>query len=197
MKSKLARDPILWFLLRFLVVFGVLVAPWPGWNGLYAQYFQSLGQVAFSLGDANRVVDFKPATGQYPGLDTQVTLGNRALADSSGKALVQRAEIDSRSIGWVPTALTLGLVAATPIPWRRRVTALVGGWVLVHLFIFFTLQAWVWNNSSDVSLLALPAFWQRVVGELNYALLNQIGASFSVPVIIWILVTFRRQDALA
>jgi hypothetical protein len=181
MKSKLARDPILWFLLRFLVVFGVLVAPWPGWNGLYAQYFQSLGQVAFSLGDANRVVDFKPATGQYPGLDTQVTLGNRALADSSGKALVQRAEIDSRSIGWVPTALTLGL----------------GGWVLVHLFIFFTLQAWVWNNSSDVSLLALPAFWQRVVGELNYALLNQIGASFSVPVIIWILVTFRRQDALA
>ena len=75
--------------------------------------------------------------------------------------------------------------------------ALAGGLVLIHLFILFTVQAWIWNNSSGVSLLSLSAFWQNAADELNYALMNQIGASFSVPVVIWVLVTFRRQDALA
>jgi hypothetical protein len=197
MKGKLARGPVVSFLLRFVVVFGLLIAPWPGWNGIYAQYFQAFGQTVFNLGESQRVVDFQPSTGKYPELDTQVTLGNRALADSTGKALIKRTEIDSRSVGWVPTALTVALVAATPIPWRRRLGALVGGLVLIHLFIFFTLQTWVWNNSSELSLITLSAFWQNVSDQLNYALLNQLGASFSVPVVIWILVTFRRQDALA
>ncbi len=31
--------------------------------------------------------------------------------------------------------------------------------------------------------------------SLDYALLNQMGASFTVPVLIWIMVTFRQQDA--
>jgi hypothetical protein len=103
--------------------------------------------------------------------------------------------LDTRSIGWVPTALTMALILATPIPWRRRGAALAGGLVLVHCFILFSLQAWIWDNSSDVSLMRLSGFWQEVAGELDYALINQLGASFSVPVVIWILVTFRRQDA--
>ena len=119
------------------------------------------------------------------------------MADSSGKALVKRTDIDSGSVGWVPTALTIALVLATPIPWPRRLTALAGGLVLIHFFIFFTLQTWIWNNSSDVSLMTLSDFWQNVTDQLDYALMNQIGASFSVPVVIWILVTFRRQDVLA
>jgi hypothetical protein len=76
------------------------------------------------------------------------------------------------------------------------VTALAGGLVLIHLFIFFTLQAWVWNNSADVSLATLSAFWKNVADQLDYALMDQLGVSFTVPVIIWIIVTFRRRDEL-
>ena len=37
--------------------------------------------------------------------------------------------------------------------------------------------------------------WEKeALDELSYTLINQLGASFSVPVLIWILVTFRRQD---
>ena len=39
-------------------------------------------------------------------------------------------------------------------------------------------------NSPDLSLLTLSAFEQRVVGELNYALMNQLGISFTVPVVM-------------
>ena len=183
------------FLLRFLVIFGLLIVPWPGLNQAYSQYFQSLGQMVFNpAGETKRMVVFSPASGKIPGMDTRLALENAGLADASGRGPVRSTEIDARSIGWVPTALTMALVLATPIPWTRRLLALAGGVVLIHLFIFFTLQAWIWNYSPDVSLLTLSQWQQRVVGELNYALMNQLGISFTVPVVIWTLVTFRRQD---
>jgi hypothetical protein len=184
-------------LFRFVVIFGLLIAPWPGWNGVYGDYFRGLGEVAFSRDEGKRVVVFAPSEGGAvsQGLDTRMTLGNRDLTDGGGKGVVKRTDLDTRSIGWVPTALTMALILATPIPWRRRGAALAGGLVLVHCFILFSLQAWIWDNSSDVSLMRLSGFWQEVAGELDYALINQLGASFSVPVVIWILVTFRRQDA--
>jgi hypothetical protein len=189
------KGPAVKFLLRFLVIFGLLIAPWPGLNQAYSQYFQSLGQLVFNpTGETKRMVVFSPASGQIPGMDTRLTLENAELADASGRGLVKSTEIDARSIGWVPTALTIALILATPIPWTRRLVALAGGIFLIHLFIFFSLQAWIWNNSPDLSLLTLSKFEQRVVGELNYALMNQLGISFTVPVVIWTLVTFRRQD---
>jgi hypothetical protein len=196
--SNLARIPMLGFLLRFAVIFGILILPWPGWNRAYAQYFQSLGQMVFnSTSETPRRVLFGPASGKIPGMDTRLRLENLALADSTGKGPVKQTEIDTRSIGWVPTALTLALILATPIPWKRRLAACAGGLVLIHLFLFFTLQAWIWNNSVELSLLTLSAFWQRVVGELDYELMDQLGVSFTIPLVIWIIVTFRRQDARA
>jgi hypothetical protein len=67
--------------------------------------------------------------------------------------------------------------------------------ILVHGFILFSLQAWIWNNSPAVSLFTLSDFWKEVVDDLDYTLINQMGASFAVPVLIWILVTFKSQDA--
>ncbi len=154
--------------------------------------------MAFNLDEAKRVVIFAPNESQ-PGasnLDTRMTMGNRDLLDAGGKGLLKRTELDTRSIGWVPTALTMALIVATPIPWRRRGLALLGGLILIHGFILFSLQTWIWNNSPDPSLMTLSTFWKGVADELNYTFMTQLGASFSVPVIIWILVTFRRQDAL-
>jgi hypothetical protein len=186
------------FLLRFVLIFGLLIVPWPGWNQVYAHYFQGLGQMAFSREEGKRAVVFSPTDGSSnaAGLDTRVTLANRDLLDAGGKGLMKRTEINSRSIGWVPTALTLALIGATPISWWRLLWALVGGLILVHGFILFSLQAWIWNNSPDVSLLNLPTFWKTVADDLDYELMNQLGASFTVPVLIWVLVTFRGQDRL-
>ncbi len=196
MANKLTRRVALGFLLRFAVVFGLLIAPWPGWNKAYSQFFQAFGGMVFS-GDGPREVKFAPYTDGKSPLDTQVTLINRALTDNTGHAQGRQTELDTRSIGWVPTALTTALVVATPIAWPRRLTALAGALVLIHLFILFTLQAWIWDNSADLSLVTLSDFARRVVGELDYALVTQLGASFTVPVLIWVLVTFRRQDELA
>jgi hypothetical protein len=195
--SKTRYAPVLWFALRFVVIFGLLIAPWPGWNQAYARYFQSFGQWAFDAsGDSGRKVIFAPAGGAIPDLDTRVTLENTALANSSGQIPARGTELDSRSIGWVPTALTIALVLASPVPWGRRLGALAAGLALIHVFIYVSLLSWVWNESTEVSLLSLSTFWKQALDELTYALINQLGCSFSIPVVIWILVTFRRTDAL-
>jgi hypothetical protein len=197
LKNKFWREPIAAFALRFAFIFGLLIFPWPGWDETYGHYFQALGSAAFREDHGPRAVVFSsypPPIGE-PGVNTRIELANRDLLDENGRGLMKRTELNTRSIGWVPTALTLSLIAATPIPWYRRVKALVGGVILVHAFILFSLQAWIWNNSPDVSLLTLSDFWKKVADGLDYTLINQLGASFSVPVLIWILVTFQSRDA--
>ena len=196
MPGKILRDPFIGFIFRFMCIFGILIAPWQGWNEFYGQYFREVGQAALNFGQTKRTVVLEPSSEQtlHPNIDSQMTMGNRDLIDARGKEHVERTGLDTRSIGWLPTALTMALILATPIPWQRRVSALIGGMILVQGFIVFSLLSWVWRNSGQLSLANLSPFWQATADELSYTLLNQLGTSFSVPVVIWILVSFRLQD---
>jgi hypothetical protein len=191
------RNPLFRFCWPFVLIYGVLIAPWPGWNALYSDYFRNLGTLAFSRDDGARFISFQPYHEQhgFSSLDTRMSLANRNLLTRDGKHLVLMVDLDSRSLGWVPTAFTAALILATPVPWRRRVGSFIGGMILVHLFILFSLATWIWEKSPDLSLATYPLWWQRIVAETEYALITQLGASFSVPLVIWILVTFRRADA--
>jgi hypothetical protein len=193
---KLSPKQIIGPVLRFGVIFGLLIFPWSGWNQLYSSYFRALGTAAFSRDNDQRIVYFEPHAVQhgFSSLDTLVTLGNRALADSNGNARVKEIDLDTRSLGWMPTALTMALILATPVPWRQRAWALAWGMLLIHAFILFSLQVWIWDESTDLSLADISPFLQTVMDNLEYTLITQLGASFSVPLLIWILVTFRRKD---
>ena len=52
------RRQILLAVARFIVIFGLLIFPWPGWNDLYSGYFRALGQAAFSRDEGPRIVLF-------------------------------------------------------------------------------------------------------------------------------------------
>jgi len=181
---------------RFTIIFGLLVFPWPGWNEIYGGYFRALGQAAFSRQDDQRIVRLAPHHEQhgFSSLDTQMTMGNRALVDNEGNGQAKIIGLDTRSIGWMPTALTMALILATPVPWRQRAWALLWGLLLIHAFILFSLQVWIWDESPALSLMSLSPFSQTIMDELEYTLLTQMGASFSVPILIWILVTIRREN---
>ena len=184
------------FLCRFVLIFGLLILPWPGWDELYGHYFRTLGQIAFTREGEKRVVLFEEHEIKhgFTVLNSRIIMGNRDLADDTGKGPSKIVDLDTRSIGWVPTALTAALILATPIPWQRRCWALLWGLLLVHGLILFTLLTWIWNESPDLSLSTLTPFEKQITDDLEYTFMNQLGASFSVPVLIWLLVTFRRQD---
>ena len=196
MKAKGVAPPTLGFVVRFAVMFGLLIAPWPGWNQAYGEYFRGFGQWIFSGESDARVVMFAPLAQPGDGLDTQVSVADRTQLDANGRGPIKRTGLESRSLGWLPTALTAALILATPIPWGRRVAALCAGVVLIHLFIAFSLLIWIWDNSPDVFSGTLSDLWKLITSELSYAFVTQLGISFTIPVLIWVLVTFKRQDAL-
>jgi len=191
------RRRIVGFLWRFVLAYGLLIFPWPGFNKTYSGYFRALGQMTFSRETGPRYVQFEAVPAElHHRLDTRIALANRAQADHAGNVLVRYLELDTRGVGWVPTALLLALILASPVPWRRRGVALVWGLLAVHGYILFSVACDIWNNSVDLLLLTLSAFWKSVVEGLDETLVTQMGVSFVVPVFIWMLVTLRRQDLI-
>ncbi len=191
------RNPLFRFLALFFLLYGLFIFPWPGLDRAYANYFIGLGEMAFTRADGDRVVQFEPAEMQhgFTTLSVRMALANRGQADRDGNAKAIHVTFDVRSIGWVPTALTAALILASPVPWWRRLWALIGGLVLIQLFILFTIQVSIWDNSPAAGLIQYSPFWQEVMDGLNYVVVLQLGASFSIPLVIWILVTFRSSDA--
>jgi len=191
------RRLIAGFLWRFALAYGLLIAPWPGFNAAYGRYFRSLGQRVFAHESGPRELRFEavPAELRHR-LDTRIVVANRAQFDRNGAGPAKFLELDTRGVGWVPTALTLALILATPIPWPRRSMAVLWGVVAVHGFVLFSVAVYIWNRSTDLSLVTLSPFWKQAADGLEETLITQLGPSFVVPVLIWILVTIRREDVL-
>ena len=190
------RNLILGFLIRFVLVFGLLILPWPEWNELYGQGFRAIGNGIFAQDGKKWVLYFEAhrQTQGFSALDTRITIGNRSLIDNNGKGPATILGLDTRSIGWIPTALVIALIVATPIPLRRRILALLCGLLLIHAFILLSVAAYIWNESTNVFLVALSPFWKQIADAFQYTLVTQMGISFTMPVLIWILVTFQEYD---
>jgi hypothetical protein len=191
-----ARDVIIGFLWRFALVYGLLILPWPGFDEAYGRCFRTLGQLIFARKNDQHILNFEavPESLKHV-LDTRIALADREELDRNGSGPVRYLELDTRGIGWIPTALFLSLVLATPVPWPRRAWALFAGLVAVHAFILFSVEISLWNNSPGVSLIALNPIWGQIVGGLEETLITQMGVSFVMPVVVWIFVTFRWRDA--
>jgi hypothetical protein len=88
----------------------------------------------------------------------------------------------------------MAFALATPISWRRRMWALLWGFLWVHGFILLTLGIFIWNESTRVALVTLTPFWKEIANRLEEQALNPVGPSFFAAALIWLLITFRRQD---
>jgi hypothetical protein len=190
------RSSIVRFVVFFGLIYGVLIAPWPRWNALYGEYFRALGGAFFAADDENRLVRFEAATDDGP-LDTRIVLANPRLRTPSGRISGRILALDSRGVGWIPTALVTALIVATPIAWKRRLWALVPGLLAIHGYLVFTIGVYIWNQSAagdELALVRLSPALKTVANGLEETFVTQVGASIVVPVIIWLVVTFRRGD---
>ena len=190
------RKPIAAFLCWFVLVYGLLLFPWPGVQKFYAGYFRVIGQGIFHHDAGLESVNFE-AAGQEPGSGrfyTQLTIANRNWLNHEGVGPMIKLKIDTRLVGWAPTALVVALIAATPISWRRRGWALFWGLLCIHGFIFTALGLHIWYESAKLSLVTFSQFWAAVIYGVQYTLYEQMGARLVAAALIWIAVTFRASD---
>ena len=69
------------------------------------------------------------------------------------------------------------------------------GLLTIHLVLLVFLAFCIWGESAEISLVTLTPFWKAVTNACRAALAGQVN--LAIPVLIWILATFRREDRQA
>jgi hypothetical protein len=183
---------------RFILAYGLLITPWPGAKSIYGDYFRTINAAVFIRNSSSRVLQFNPLNDPghiWPNnFDTSILLANRDWPDAEGNARALQLTVDAWQMGWVPTAFLMALIVATPVSWGRRFWALAWGLAWLHAFILLTMGIFVWNESTRLLLVTLTPFWKGIANWVEALALDPVGPSFLAAAVIWILVTFRRQD---
>ena len=189
---------LLGFSCRLGLILGLLIVPWPGLNGWYARGFRATGNFLFGSFWAKGLVKFQShpqADGDL--MDTDVMVANRETLRPDGSALATYYSFNCRHIGYVPTVMVIAVILSTPVSWRRRAWALCWGMLLVHVFLGFLLAIMLLTLAAShewLGLFPFNSFWRKVVFGLNKIFIFYEGARLSVPVFIWMVVAFRRED---
>ena len=126
-----------------------------------------------------------------------MNVGDREMLKKDGTLPTVNQEFSTRYMGYMPTVLMIALVVATPLPWRRRAWALLWGLFFTHLFIASIILLMIlnlYNHTDWLTLLQLPSFLLPILKATWDIFIYQVAARFFVPVLIWILVTFRSGD---
>lgn len=179
------------FLLRFIILYLLLMIPWPGVESAFRSKFVGAGNALYGV------------FGEYYGV--------RSLKEGEGSGdadvaiLVPRRDIDrilnlnfsSREVGYLATVVTISLILATPATWCRRLQSLLCGLGLVCLFIAIRpLPLVLYTRYVDVQIMSgavqLTAVDKAIAAAAKFVGIGQ-HISYIVPIIIWIVVAVRRD----
>jgi hypothetical protein len=188
--------PILRFLGWFVLIFGLLVAPWPGWPEAYAKAFYKGGKLIYGSLGRKGIVSFRPNRGDKA-LDTMVFIWNREKLDARMYGPSTTFTFSSRNMAYFPTALMVALVLASPVGWRRRLWALLWALLWINVFIYLSVGVMILMKlgvNQWLDLMTIPPWLDKTVLVLDELFLAYPGPRFAVAVLIWILVTFKRDD---
>lgn len=178
------------FFVLCLVFYALLMAPWPGMMDGYRAFFRAGGNLVFGRFGAAGSVSFKQIPAGDHAKDTTLVLRKRRV----GKL---ERDIKSVYVGYRPTAFVIALALATPVPWRRRLWALLWCLILVNVFIAFRVGLVLlddFSNNNPLALFSLGRAWKISLKALVLLFYRAPEMHYIVPAFIWLLVTFRRGD---
>lgn len=173
---------LLYFAMRFVVFFGLLVLPWPNFQATFAAGYQSGARVLLSLAFPRWQIAVEPHhEPKHLSVDTQISIGDPQQRRPDGTLPVKVITTDSRSLGWMPVAMFVALWGATPLKWGRRLKVLAVGLSGTLLFIAVTVLTSVWPVTVG------ETGWQSTLALVSYHLLvDNLWLSFVGPALIWL-----------
>lgn len=179
----------------FVLVYGLLMVPWPGLQSAYAKFYRAGAAFLFGRVGAKGIVRFVPANDPY--YDTNIVFYNRDVVRKDGRMITDiQVPHPTRYAGYMHTALLVALIGATPVSWRRKGWALLWGMILLYGFIILKVALLVINpyTMGMLTQYQLSPFWERVLYIVTIVFVTNLTTGWVVTVFIWILVSFRRED---
>jgi hypothetical protein len=172
------------FVLRFVLIFGLLAFPWPGSRGLARAWFHLVARLVASVLPSNCDVGVETnSDAEHDFFDTRILIRDTSKAMPDGRAPTTTISNDSRSLGWMPVCMTLALTGATVLPWRKRLLALSAGLLLIHIYVAFVLAAEFGAALQQSDETRLAYFFAGA----NHLLVTNLWTSFVVPVFVWFM----------
>ncbi len=213
--------PAILFFAKLVGIYALLLAPWPGVEEWFSRSFSSCadymtyGYWNRSAGDLETLGIFGTDAvarvySEYqaadPG-DPATSLLQKERDNSGHDLLLVTGNISkfafmnnrssSRHLGYVPGAVLLALVLASPVSWKRRAFASVAGMLLTLCFVFArfsVLMLYLFHGDKPQSVYQFEAPWDWILVH-GYHLLAVVPATaYVVPLFLWGLVTFRKSD---
>jgi hypothetical protein len=187
---------MLLFILRFVVLFGLLVYPWPGFREQFARGLHTELRAFFHVlfpGQAFEVRYVDRST--YKAGDTEIWKLSASAKKRGGQVTVTALACDSRSLGWMPHAMILALCAATTLRWRKWWKVALTGFLATHLLVCATFMTASFSTYADEISNSL-ARW--LVTGADHILVDNLWVSFVGPFLMWIvaLVVFGCANTL-
>jgi hypothetical protein len=172
-----------WFALRFALAFCLLAWPWPTLRQAVGAVFRAQARLLLAITLPRYACRVETCSDpRHLTLDSQVVVADLRRLGPDGRGLALVISFDSGSQGWTPLAMWIALGVATPLPWTKRLQALLAGALVIQLLVAATIFVTVsFNLTSEAS----PA-WQRLALMLaNRLLVENIWFSFVPPFLLW------------
>ncbi len=187
--SKSAIFVLARFCLISLAIYIALSAPWPGVRSAYRSMFIAGATAIYQDFGEYGDVRFEAEGGSEE--DIEITLQNVKARTAGG------ANIHSGRVGFTTKALTLSLIAATPISWRRRLLRLLAGFVATQIFVAGRVGLYllyVYSLESPFRLFTPNTIIASILKTAYEFLFNSPGGTVIAAVVIWICVAIRSAD---
>ncbi len=175
------------FLVLFVLVYGLLMSPWPGVNHTARSVLITGGQWVFSAFLPRARVELGVPEKEGPE-DTRISVRHQA---TGGRIWMN---VNSRQVAFLPVVVVTSLIVATPLPWPRRIWSLFQGWSLLGVFLtlrLLTMVAYGAYRTLPTPEAVPPTLWDKSVATTVMFVGVGQPMSYIVPILIWGLVTLR------
>ena len=190
----LNKKTLLLFLLKAALIYGLLAIPLSFYDETYGKFYRACGKTLFDTFRGDGFAKFEDGPAREI---TQVGIGNYALVRPDNTAMVFAFAINTRYLGYLPTILLICLILASPVPWKRKIVALMIGFLLVTCLIMF--KQWIellviCEQNSWLKLTDFSPTQKKMLDFGNKVLSKNSSTILYFVVAIWLLITFRLDD---
>jgi len=180
------RPEALIFAARFVVLFALVMIPWPGLGRAFNEAFSLAASIAVDacVEDPSVIARFHPANPELPdqsSLDAWDTVFS--VSRARGEPPLQ-LPLALRRVAYVPLATFLALVLATPVDRRRKLRILGWGLALLLVRLALTIALPIARNFEAIERDTVLDWIVRVV---YYGLLEPPNLMYGAPVVTWFL----------
>jgi len=166
----------------------IIIGTYTSLGNQYAQGLRNRASNFFSNEDYT--IRFKKINEEK--YDTRIQLTDKKKGIQSG------CSFNTWMAGFLPTALILSLILATPTSSvKRKLILILIGFIVVSIYVFIGIRikiAVLHQQIAKAEQTFGNSLMDRVVDFVNTAIIDPVSMIFLFPVVFWGLIAFRRND---